>query len=143
MSRLDAVKEGDAVAIHEPCGWSLHSVTRRVVGRCTATLVYIDGQAFLRRTGRVKGESSYSQHGKWAEPWDDATHPAKIAAFVAARKLSLVRRKLQDYRWHEIQQPLADAVLALITPVADPSLPSPQSPTAEVAGRTNESTPAE
>lgn len=107
--RLENVKEGDAVAF-----FSRDGLRKKIAGHTTATRVTIDGQSFVRRTGRVFGQGSdrrWNFSATWAEQWGPE-HDETLARDRVERKLSASRRTLSGFKWQEVTQEQADAMLA-------------------------------
>jgi hypothetical protein len=110
---LENVKEGDAIALYGGSSWSL-DLTKVFAGRCTKTIIYINGTPYTRR-GRERGYEGYGC--SWIEPWDELDHPARMAEIKADRKFKNACHKLRDINWKNLTQSQLDAVLVIVEPV--------------------------
>lgn len=109
MRDLADAKEGDAVAVHSSVGWGHTRLRKATVGRCTATIVYIDGHPYSRRNGARRP----GYYREWAEPWT-SEHDVLAEEMRIAEKLQNARAKLRDFKWHDVSLETADKVLSIL-----------------------------
>ena len=99
MADCSNVKVGDFVALYAGNGW-YRDISKAQVTRTTKAIIEVAGRAYNRH-GDLRGSDSWLRDR--IEPWDDATHSARVEESRIATRKRILANELNRMGWQNME----------------------------------------